>query len=147
MMYFLVYLFLEVMLTSEFIALFGGFIFFLEIVLSAIVGGFLIINFQYAIGEKLYSLIKSELDGSDVVATGVVSLVGAIFLIIPGVLTDIMGILMQFEFIAIFVKNIAIKRGYIRIKTDNSKKEKRSSIDEVIDVELVEDSADTLCNK
>ena len=147
MMYFLVYLFLEVMLTSEFITLFGGFIFFLEIVLSAIVGGFLIINFQYAIGEKLYSLIKSELDGSDVVATGVVSLVGAIFLIIPGVLTDIMGILMQFEFIAIFVKNIAIKRGYIRIKTDNSKKEKRSSIDEVIDVELVEDSADTLCNK
>jgi len=146
-MYFLVYLFLEVMLTSEFITLFGGFIFFLEIVLSAIVGGFLIINFQYAIGEKLYSLIKSELDGSDVVATGVVSLVGAIFLIIPGVLTDIMGILMQFEFIAIFVKNIAIKRGYIRIKTDNSKKEKRSSIDEVIDVELVEDSADTLCNK
>jgi len=147
MMYFLVYLFLEVMLTSEFITLFGGFIFFLEIVLSAIIGGFLIINFQYAIGEKLYSLIKSELDGSDVVATGVVSLVGAIFLIIPGVLTDIMGILMQFEFIAIFVKNIAIKRGYIRIKTDNSKKEKRSSIDEVIDVELVEDSADTLCNK
>lgn len=143
MIYFLAYLFLEVMITSYFTTIFGGFVFFIEIIISAIVGALLLKNFQYNVAENLYSVYKKEMSISDIAASSFFSVVGAILLIVPGIFTDIVGILMQFDFVGIFIKELAIKKGYFATYSDTSNNKKRRKKDEVIDVEVIE-SSDTI---
>ena len=146
MIYFLLYLFLEVMSSSAFINAYGGFYFFLEILLSMVVGGFLITNFKYAVSEKLYDLFKGELSPQELATTSIFNLLGAVFLIVPGIFTDIIGIILQFDFFIIFIKNLALKYGYLKTNKEFEQNQKRS-IDEVIDVEVVDDNSGNITFK
>jgi len=137
--YFIIYLFAEVMITSQFIEYFGGLVFFLEIVATIIVGSVILSNFKYAIVEQLNNLAFGKIDHAELISVGIFTLIGAIFLIIPGILSDILGLLMQFEFFAIFVKKIVFKE---RFPNKKNNYEKRSEND-YIDVEIVDDHKDS----
>ncbi|HZF70266.1 FxsA family protein, partial [Sulfuricurvum sp.] len=56
MIYFLIYLFLEVVVTVEIASRIGGLATFLEIVLSAFLGIFLLMNFRHTLSENLFAL-------------------------------------------------------------------------------------------
>ena len=141
MIYFLIYFFLEVMLSSEVAGAIGGFNMFLEIVVSALLGGFLISNFKYSFAESMTKFYNKETTYEDFIKSNIFSIVGAVLLIIPGVLTDILGGLMQFEFFAILIANSMLKTQF-KVYTDMSGFENlrtsRYNDDDVIDVEVVE---------
>jgi 2-isopropylmalate synthase/UPF0716 protein FxsA len=144
--YFILYLFLETVITIEVGSLLGGGLTFLEIVLTFFLGIFLIQNFKYNVMETLYSLIRQEINQKEMVSITVLSLVGAIFLIIPGIFSDILGLLLQIEFFAIFIADSVIKRSK-NVKTtthasfhfDTRQNPKR---EEIIDVEVIEEKKD-----
>jgi UPF0716 family protein affecting phage T7 exclusion len=139
MIYFLLYLFLEVYTTTLFSSEFGGVWLFVEIVGSAVVGVFIIANFKYSMMDSLYSLYRQEITQQEFVSSSIFSLVGAVMLIIPGVLTDILGILMQFESLAIIMARPFIKRANIHTnaRTDFQSNTPKKD-DDIIDVEVIE---------
>jgi 2-isopropylmalate synthase/UPF0716 protein FxsA len=100
--YFLLYFFLEVVFTIEVGSYLGGLGMFAEIIVSFILGLFIIKNFKYSVAESLKSLQKGEMSQKDIVSSHVFSLIGAILLMFPGVVSDVLGLLMQIEFVAIF---------------------------------------------
>ena len=142
LVYFIVYLFAEVMITSQFIEYFGGLIFFLEIVATFIIGVIILTNFKYAIVEQLNNLAFGKIDHTDLISVGIFTLLGSIFLIIPGLLSDVLGLLMQFEFFAFFVKNRLFKE---RLHTNSRSAPgaknnfKKRNDNDYIDVEVVDD--------
>jgi UPF0716 family protein affecting phage T7 exclusion len=96
--------------------------------------------------ETLYSLVRQEINQKEMVSITVLSLVGAIFLIIPGIFSDILGLLLQIEFFAIFVADSVIQRSKnVKTKThasfhfDTRQNPKR---EEIIDVEIIEEKKD-----
>jgi len=130
MIYFLIFLFVEVYITSLFSDAFGGVILFIEILSSGIIGGFIIINFKYSLMESLRDLYNGKITQQELISSSIFSIVGASFMIIPGIFTDIIGILMQFEFLALM-----ILRPFIKHKTTTTYSNKH---DDVIDVEVIE---------
>lgn len=131
--FFLIYLFLEVFTTIEVGSYLGGVGTFFEIVGSAIVGIFILVNFKYSIAESFQKVSRMEIDPKDVVSSSIFSLIGAILLIIPGILSDFIGILMQFKLFSVnFSKLIA--KNYTVQKKYNYKKNK----EDIIDVEIIE---------
>lgn len=131
--YFLVFLFAEVMLSSEFAAHFGGFVFFGEIILSFVAGVVLLANFKYAIVEQLNNFAFGKMAQEDLLSVGIFTLMGAIFLIIPGILTDVLGVLMQFEWFALLLKKILFSSVF-----PTNQYHKRGK-DDYIDVEVIDE--------
>lgn len=133
---FLIYFFLEVLTTIEVGSYLGGIGTFFEIIFSAILGVFILFNFNSSLKDNLSSISRMETTPDKVLTSTIFSLIGAIFLIIPGILTDGIGLLMQFNIIAtIFGKiiaksiiNLNQKRSY-----QNKYKHKR---EDIIDVEI-----------
>ncbi|MDQ1341102.1 MAG: protein FxsA [Campylobacterota bacterium] len=140
--YFLIYLFVEVMAISQFIQYFGGLIFFIEIVVSFIVGALILSNFKYAIVEQLNNFAFGRINYAEFVSVSAFTLIGAVLLMIPGILTDVVGIVMQFEFFAIFIKRILFKNNIESEKKYNNKR----SEDDYIDVEIVENDKNNSSN-
>jgi 2-isopropylmalate synthase/UPF0716 protein FxsA len=60
---------------------------------------------------------------------------GSILLIIPGFFTDIIGILLQFEFVGVFIANKFIKK---ETTYNNDEFNTQKGDDDVIDVEIIE---------
>lgn len=127
MLYFLVYLFFEILVTYEFAKLFTPFGLFLEVLFSAIVGVIIIRDLNFSLFENMQRVLRREITEQEFISIGLFRFVGAILLIIPGVLTDIIGILFMFEFFAKwFARKIFI-----------SKSDYKDS--DIIDVEIIED--------
>ncbi|MCK9336582.1 MAG: FxsA family protein [Arcobacteraceae bacterium] len=140
MIYFFLYLFLEVMITTAIAGSIGGLWTFFEIILSAVVGILIFKNFRYSIAQNLQKLSRREISEEDFTKLNLASVLGAILLIIPGFFTDILGLLFQISFIAkvIFSKFI--------VKSNSSfysKQQKQKGEDDVIDVEIIEYNSDT----
>lgn len=127
MLYFLVYLFFEILVTYEFAKLFTPFGLFLEVLFSAIVGVIIIRDLNFSLFENIQRVLRREITEQEFISIGLFRFVGAIFLIIPGVLTDIIGILFMFEFFAKWVAR----------KIFISKSDYKDS--DIIDVEIIED--------
>jgi len=125
MLYFLVYLFFEILVTYEFAKLFTPFGLFLEVLFSAIVGVIIIRDLNFSLFENMQRVLKREITEQEFISIGLFRFVGAILLIIPGVLTDIIGILFMFEFFAKWVKIFISKSDY--------------KDSDIIDVEIIED--------
>ena len=98
MLYFLIYLFFEILITYEFAKVFTPFGLFLEVLLSAIVGVIIIRDLNFALFENMQRVLKREITEQEFISIGLFRFVGAILLLIPGVLTDIIGVLLMFEF-------------------------------------------------
>ncbi len=130
MIYFVIYLFLEVIVTVDIAGRIGGFATFFEIVASAFLGIVILMNFRHTLGENLYALQTRQITMESFTKRNMTALLGAVFIILPGFLGDIIGILMQFSLLSSFIVN-RFSRKYqppTQPKDDN-----------VIDAEIIDD--------
>jgi len=105
MIYFLIYLFAEVTLTVEIASRIGGLATFLEILGSAFLGIFILMNFRHALSENLEALRTRQIDMQGFSNRNMMGLLGAFLLILPGFLSDIIGILLQFSLVGTLIVN------------------------------------------
>mgnify|MGYP001765066290 CR=1 FL=1 len=105
MIYFLIYLFAEVFLTIEIASKIGGLATFLEILGSGFLGIFILMNFRHALSENLDALRTRQIDMQGFSNRNIMGLLGAILLILPGFLSDLIGILMQFSLLGTLIIN------------------------------------------
>jgi len=133
MIYFLVYLFIEIFVTYEFTQMVSPLGMFLEVLLSGVVGIFILRTLQFSLVDSMQKVARREISQEEFMSIGLFKLIGAFLLILPGVFSDILGILMQFdEFGAFVARSFLPKREY---KEENPFQKD----DDIIDVEIVED--------
>ena len=153
MIYFLIYLFVEVMVSSSIAASIGGLNTFFEILVSAIIGIYLLQNFKFSIQESIQKARSGEITQEEFIKTNTAKAIGAVLLIIPGFFTDFVGIALQFGFLTMLLSKL------FKFKTDNSNYThtqytnyryedktfnnptyKKGAEDEIIDVEVIDDN-------
>ena len=132
MFYFLLYFFFEVIVTVDIASRIGGLATFLEIVISAFVGFFLLTNFRYTLAQSMSALMQGSITIEQFQKMNLMSLLGAILLIVPGFLSDIIGILLQFGFFGTF-----IAEKILHLKQKKQPKSK-GEFDDAIDVEVID---------
>ena len=131
MIYFLVYLFVEIFVSYEFTKIFTPFGMFLEILASAVFGIMLIRTLNFSLAESMQRMMHREISQEEFISIGMFKFVGAILLVVPGVFTDILGLLMQFD---VFGSMVAKK-----FLTPKQTYQKDPFEDDIIDVEIIED--------
>jgi len=131
MIYFLIYLFLEVIVTVEVASEIGGLATFLEIVFSAFLGIAILMNFRHTLAENVYALRMRQIDVEGFSNRNLMGLFGAVLLILPGFLSDFIGIVMQFSVFS----SLLINRFGRKYHTPTPPKD-----DHVIDAEIVSDT-------
>ena len=138
MKYILIYLFLEVMVSVNAASAIGAVATFGELVLSALIGFILLANMRVTLMQNLSALMQGEISLQSFQRLNLWTIVGAILLILPGFLGDIVGLLLQFSSIAtLFVSKI------LHVKEDNDYPPhhfKQGKEDEIIDVEVIDDN-------
>ncbi len=136
MLYFLIYLFLEVLVSTEISSYIGGLATFFEIIGSAMIGIAILMNFRTTFMQNLQAVSMQRIDLKEFQKLNLFTIIGAIFLILPGFLTDIIGILLQFSVItSMFVNQYNVKSTNYKTQDDFKKKD-----DDVIDVEVISDT-------
>lgn len=139
MIYFLVYLFLEVLISVNISSAIGGLATFFEILITAFYGIFILVNFRKSLIENMTAVSYSCIDLEQFQRLNLFTIVGAILLIIPGFLTDILGALMQFSALTTMAVNrFNIKSG--KCRTDHHKENNIKKDSDVIDVEIIHDN-------
>jgi 2-isopropylmalate synthase/UPF0716 protein FxsA len=140
----MIYLFLEVLVSVNISSAIGGLSTFFEILLSAFVGISLLVNFRTTLMQNLSAMSINAIDVNEFQRLNLFTIIGAFLLIIPGFLTDIIGILMQFSvFTSMIVNRYGVKSkkhntyntydSYENIQNTNIKDDC-----DVIDVEIIE---------
>ncbi len=129
MIYFLLYLFLETVVSVNIASALGGVLTFVEILLSALYGFFILANFRNSMGENFMMVVSGRIDVEEFERLNLFSFFGAILLIVPGFLTDIIGLLLQFSVITSMIAN--------RYKKPNHPNHFKEESDDVIDVEII----------
>lgn len=138
MIYFLIYLFVEVLVTIEIASQIGGLNTFFEIVGSAFLGIFILMNFRHTLAENIYALRTRQIDMEGFTQRNLLGLFGAVLLILPGMFGDILGILMQFSLLSkFFVNRIS---GKYRSETFQQPYTPPRKDDHVIDAEIIDDT-------
>lgn len=148
MIYFLLYLFLEVMISSSIAGSIGGLYTFIEIVLSAIIGITILKNFKYSLTENIQKARTGQITQEEFINTNVAKAIGAFLLIVPGFFTDILGLVLQFGiFVSIFSKIFTFKKPQNNSKYSSNFEYKHTNFnntnykkenDEIIDVEIID---------
>lgn len=140
MPYFLLYLFFEVLVSVNIASAIGGLATFFEIVLSAFLGFAILANFRTTLRDNLMAVSSRTIDLNEFQRLNLFTIVGAILLIIPGFLTDIVGILLQFSVFTTMLVN----RSNVKSKFENEYKNNNKQKDtDVIDVEIIRDDSHT----
>jgi len=138
MLYFLLYLFLEVLISVEISSALGGLATFFEILLSAFIGISILVNFRKTLVENMTAVSYNCIDLEQFQRLNLFTLIGAILLIIPGFLTDIVGILLQFSAFTSMIVN----RYHVKSHSCNTSFEEENIYvkkdSDVIDVEVIE---------
>jgi len=138
MIYFLVYLFLEIIISVNISSAIGGLATFFEVVLSAFLGISILINFKQNLVENLTAVSYSCIDLEEFQRLNLFTLFGALLLIAPGFLTDIIGIIMQFSVVtSMLVNRYNVKSGNCNVDYGQKNAKKDS---DVIDAEIISDS-------
>ena len=139
MPYFLVYLFLEVLISVNISSAIGGLATFFEIMLSAIYGISILMNFRNTLMENMTAVSYSCIDLEQFQKLNLFTIFGGILLIVPGFLTDILGILFQFSaFTSMAVNRYNVKSG--KCNTEFKQNNIQKDSDDVIDVEIISDN-------
>ena len=130
-------MFLEVMIFSSVTTSIGGLNTFLAIVFSAMIGISILVNFRKTLVENMTAVSYNCIDLEQFQRLNLFTLFGAILLIVPGFLTDIFGIIMQFS----VVTSMLVNRYHVKSDTcKESYEEKNIKKDhDVIDVEIISD--------
>ncbi len=131
MFYFLVYFFLEVVITVDIAGKIGGLATFFEIIVTAFIGLFLLTNFRYTLAQSMNALMAGTITVDEFQKMNLMSLLGAILLIIPGFFSDIIGVLLQFGFFGTFVA-----KKILHLK--DKKRTQKGEYEDAIDVEVVD---------
>jgi UPF0716 protein FxsA len=140
LIYFVIYLFIEVMVSSFFITIWGGLFTFFEIILTAIIGITLLKNLNYSLEENIVKIRTGQISQEEFIATNASKGLGAILLIVPGFFTDILGVLFQFG-ILLGLFSFLFKQKNFQNKyrhTEHKQSTKGEKNDEIIDVEIIE---------
>ena len=136
MIYFLLYLFLEVVVSVNISSAIGGLATFFEIVATALIGMAILSNFRNTFFENLRAVSYSQIDLEEFQRLNLFTIIGAILLIIPGFLTDIIGGLLQVSAItSMIVNRFAVQSKQEEYERFDKYKEES---DDVIDVEIIE---------
>ncbi|MDA3945253.1 MAG: FxsA family protein [Helicobacteraceae bacterium] len=138
MIYFVLYLFLEVMISVNLSSQIGGFNTFLELILSAFVGFVLLVNFRATLFENMQAFSMQKIDVQEFQRLNIFAVLGAVLLILPGFLTDIIGLLLQFSVIT----KMLVNRFTAKSTNQNNSRYTHTQIheekdDDVIDVEII----------
>ncbi len=139
MIYFVVYLFLEVIISVNISSSIGGLATFFEIVLSAMIGISILVNFRTTFMQNVTAVSFNAIDLQEFQRLNLFSIIGAIILIIPGFLTDILGLIMQFSVFTTMIVNRYKVKSYTNnsdFTGENIKKNIQKDSD-VIDVEII----------
>ena len=153
MVYFLIFLFLEVMTTSSFANSIGGLNIFFEIIFSALIGFSIFKNFKFSFMESIEKARTGQMTQQEFMRENVSRATGALLLIIPGFFSDILGILMlvgilpylitklfQTKDIARDGDNYFNNQTHFNNTTFNNTTYKKGVIDdEIIDIEIIDD--------
>ena len=139
MLYFLLYLFLETIVSVNISSAIGGLATFFEIILTAFIGIFILANFRNTFLQNLMAVSYAQIDLEEFQRLNLFTVIGAILLILPGFLTDIIGILLQFS----AVTSMLVNRYGVKSKRENFEDIEetfyyKESDDDVIDVEIIE---------
>ena len=138
MIYFLIYLFAEVVVSVKIASAIGGVWTFIEIIASALAGFLILANFRGTLAENIRALNQARIDPLEFQQLNLFTILGAFLLILPGFLTDIVGILLQFSVVTkMLVNRFVSKSGRDASATHYTQKDEH-----VIDVEIVGDDAD-----
>lgn len=135
MIYFLLYLFLEVVVSVNIASAIGGVWTFVELIASALAGIVILANFRGTLAENIHALNQARIDPMEFQQLNLFTILGAFLLIMPGFLTDSIGLLLQFSVIT----KMLVNRFMAKSASDTSTTQKD---DHVIDVEIVSDDAD-----
>ena len=139
MIYFIAYLFFEVLISVNISSSIGGLATFFEIMLSAFIGLSILVNFRKTLVENITAVSYNCIDLQQFQKLNLFTLFGAILLIIPGFLTDIIGIFMQFSvFTSMLVNRYNVKSGNCKTSYEEENHIKKDS--DVIDVEIISDN-------
>jgi 2-isopropylmalate synthase/UPF0716 protein FxsA len=126
---FFIYLFLEVLLSVKVAGILGGLGVFAEIMLSGFIGLALLLNVKTTMVESLKAMSNNCITMKEFQELNIFALLGAVLLILPGILSDIIGILMQFS---VFTSLIVS-----RFNKTNGECKPRQGEDNVIDAEII----------
>ncbi|MGP1580609.1 MAG: FxsA family protein [Wolinella sp.] len=139
----LFYLFFEVLCTLSVGEAIGGIGLFLEIILSALIGMGILLNFRYYLGETIEALRVGRLSSGEFIGMNILRVLGAFLLILPGILSDIIGSLVQmgiFGTLFTQVSKCRNPRGFTNMRTGEYMDTQEHIKGEIIDVEVIETS-------
>lgn len=138
MIYFFIYLFLEVMISSTISGEIGGLMTFVEIIISFMLGMFLLKNFKYGLKDSIDKVRNGKMTQEEFIKGSIGKAIGAILLVVPGFFTDILGLLLQISlFTVVFTKLFKFKT---MPKPSNMNQDLKKGDDDVIDVEVIDDN-------
>ena len=127
---FFAYLFIEVLLSVQVAGVLGGLGVFAEIMLSGFIGIMLLLNIKTTMMQSLQAMSNNCITMKEFQELNIFALLGAVLLILPGILSDAIGVLMQFSvFTALIVSRVNKKSGACHVQPQGE--------DNVIDVEIV----------
>jgi 2-isopropylmalate synthase/UPF0716 protein FxsA len=103
------------------------------------------VNFRTTLLQNITAVSFNAIDLTEFQRLNLFTIIGAILLIIPGFLTDIIGALMQFSvFTSMLVNRYNVKSGnYTPHKTQEDIQKNIQKDTDVIDVEIISDSSST----
>ena len=126
---FFVYLFIEIILSVKVAEMIGGLGVFAEIMLSGFFGLALLLNVKTTMVESLKAMSNNCISMKEFQELNIFALLGAVFLILPGIFSDMIGVLMQFSvFTALLVSKFNKANGECKTTQGD---------DNVIDAEII----------
>ena len=135
LIYFLGYLFLEIVFSYEFMKIFTPLGFFIETLITAIVGVYIIRNIHFSLSENMIKVLRREITEEEFISIGIFQFIGGVLLVIPGFFSDIIGALFLFEPFARWVA-----RKFLPKETYSYEQEfYHNKNDDIIDVEIIEE--------
>ncbi|MBL0707617.1 MAG: FxsA family protein [Sulfurimonas sp.] len=145
MIYFILYLFLEVIISVNISSTIGGLATFFEIVFTAIIGISILVNFRRTLLENITAVSYNAIDLREFQRLNLFSIIGAFLLIMPGFFTDAIGALMQFSvFTSMLVNRYNVKSGNYEAPAQEEYIQKNIKKDpNVIDVEIISNDTST----
>lgn len=130
---FFIFLFLEILTSVSFADSFGVLGLFIEVMVSFFIGFALLLNFHLFLGDELNALRSAKLSPQSFISAQILRLLGAVLLIIPGVFSDIFGLLAIFGALCLsYIK----PKNTLYSQTDSMNFQNQNS--EIIDVEIIE---------
>jgi 2-isopropylmalate synthase/UPF0716 protein FxsA len=139
------------MISSSIAGSLGGLTIFIEIVLTAVLGMTILKNFKFSFMESIEKARSGHMTQQEFIKTNVSRAIGAVFLIIPGFLTDMMGVLMLFGILPFIVEKIfhfktpnrtnGHQSDFNKNQTNfNNTTYKGAKHDEIIDIEIIDNN-------